>query len=402
MKNKTSIFKGFFKASRASSAILGCWLLIFFFLQVHARAPLVKGAEIQQLGRTLTAFSLGGASLGESIGADMLGDDVTAAARILRQNASFQMLGIQAESSLLGLGYIIPTSYGVFGVDISSHVPIGPQITNEVGYFFTLSGSFSKRISRFIDFGFRLSIDYALPNPIDVAEDSDDRREEDRLEKVRIPAGVNVDIGVSFLSETDIVKRGFSVRNVRYGFMIRNAGLVPFYSSATGKDLFVKTIDIFNMGLGFDFISVGKLRDPYTRETGESKGFVSRLVLEAGLNYPINFHIEGGIRNSMYTGLQSFPEFSFTIGSFYNPLVKEIFPLSTGLGFHFRADDVDITLRALAALLKPEESYDVTGFWVGVNIAIRFGYRDLSAPDIQNSKLEGEGEIPFSDEILEP
>ncbi len=393
-----------------------CTLLFSGFLlqsgwqatELNAAYPLVQGSELYELGYSVEALGTGGAVLGLDASGSLFVDNAAAPATLLRKDFSLNAFVRGTERSSFALSYVHPTAFGVFGASFYGSVPIEatnadgviPASDDDFGIYFAVTGNFSKRLSKTLAFGMNLAIAY---NALEADAASTVR---ERVSGVEIPVGVNIDAALIVLPAVDVLSpSGFSFRRVRYGIAVRELGLVPFSRSGTATWLLSETIDPLLLGLGFDFLTVLPRAERGTLARGRvpQSGYSARLLLDIGFSYPVNFTVKGGILQTVYTGLVVFPEFIFSVGGFYNPLVTTYFPLMGSIAFKFSVPETDIVLRWSWLLETERDSLTISGLGGALQLGFTFGYKDQEAPQIDPTIFAGEGVLPAATlELLPP
>lgn len=323
----------------------------------------IPGADMMHFNRSMESFSLGGASSGLAMNGGNVLVNPSLASTMLQQMVMIN-LGYGTENiHYLNSAYLHPTEYGVFGGTYSHFVDIGSK-----EYMFSVGPSFAKEINKKIALGAIIYFDYYL---IDQEVPTGDRN----------PFGFNVSLAVSMRQDWAYEQWFLVFKNFIASAQIDQAGLVPWQKNQNGKQVYLKSMDILKLGAGFDFMEA-MLPD------NEGK-WVSRLVADFSLTYPINFSYHVGWKNSFLFDHGNFKEFYFSLGNYIDPIVTKTFPLTGGIGTSFMIDDthkMDIHYAFGLKYRSGIESYHSLGF------NIYFGDVDNIEPQISSS-LGQEGVI---------
>lgn len=360
---------------------------------LFSREPVVEGAEYLQLGRSVESLSLGGTSLGLMPSAGVMLDHPAGGARLIRKNFLLQsglhmsdlsadMNGPQSFEYVPGLiSYTHPSPYGVFNAAVSSYFPLSSSV--DLGYLSTVSAAFAKNISNFVDFGLRLNFDYVFPrlntgSRAPIVFPNDDYF----ATSIFSSWGINLDWSLVLHFSADFVNGPWSFRDFRMGFSSRSLGWPAMLNYANDSRAFVKIMDLFRVGIGFDFITA-------TNKSND-KIFTSRLALEGAVYYPLTGGFFAGLKNTLFIGPEKQHNFFINLGSFFSPISFDIFPLTSGLGFLLHLEKVDLVFEQSLMLEQDIRTiaagdFSIEGFAVGFNFQVKFGKVDKDKPVIDTS-----------------
>lgn len=373
-------------------------LLVF---NLFSAPPIVEGAESLQLGRSVESVSLGGVSLGLMPSAGAMLDHPAGGARLIRKNVMLQsginmadispnMRGSQSiENIPANITYIHPSPYGVFSGGVSTHFPVSSSI--DLGYLSTISFTFAKNVTDFIDFGLRLNFDYVVPN-LNTGPRHSDFGGRNFVTGIASSWGINLDWSLILHFPIDAVRGPWSFRQVRLGFGSRDVGWPARLKNYNDDgltldgeiDAFVKLMDIARVGVGFDFITVV--------DQSSKNVFTSRLNLEGAFFYP--FDVIGGffsgLKNTFYLGPEKQHHFYINLGTFFSVAHFDFLPITSGFGFLIHLEKVDLVFeQSLLLRIEPKSiipgDFSLEGASVGFTFQVKFGKVDKAKPVIDTS-----------------
>ncbi|MBL8994132.1 MAG: hypothetical protein JNM63_12385 [Spirochaetia bacterium] len=352
------------KSFKKWPALLSVFALCFGLLCADPLTP--AGSQLLIPGLNPVSLAQAGAFVTEDT-PSLVSLTPMSAATLLRHNASVNYLGNFGTLNGFSAAYSLPTLAGVFSFAYTG------LLANSYAAGSIHNGSliFSKEISTRFRFGTALGVDVAQSSNFSGVT----------------AVGVHLDLGMLYESPTTIEKT-IGLGHLRYGILFRNIGLPPTYNASN----WLKSPEL-RAGLSFDWLRfVKKSKNP---EKPVADAFLSRLVLETGLQLPFNFLLSAALKNTIYLGLGPIESLSisggYTLGT-TNIGVPNVGPWSAGATLHFDFNPTDLYLNYS---LTPENISGATGgFFHGLSISIAFGYKDNSRPVIDLGDFKGDAVIP--------
>ncbi len=310
--------------------------------------------NLSALGKSVEAVGLGGSAYGLDNQDETAVDNIALSGSFLRQDFFINTGIFYNEYHSLTLHYFHPTTVGVFSGGY--HHFINSQ---DEDYFFSGSFGFGKEITKQLLFGFKIDIDYF-----------ELKEEESNLGLVG-SANIVYKPAIGFGGDV------FVFENIYLGVGARNVGFVP----QTNKKNYLKQMDLFRAGFGFDFINF--------TPSQKSINWVSRIVMDAALIFPIRENINLGWRNSLLFKSSTLKEFYFSTGYYHNPNLDSEFPLTIGTGFNFELDTIELDINYALVF----NDFNSDAFLHKLSLDFRFGELDNTNPEIDTSSFSEKGII---------